>query len=372
MRLVPPKRIPLYALCIGLILGFIILSQQKFPIIPKHPRIQLTHSADHCIHQLMRHMHALQKDHVQRNAWSRDLTLAKQLYAIRNPASHGGLRRQTCIDLCAALATQNDSQVKPQGGGWAPNGGEPCEKQSKSGTVIIIPLPKNFRPIDDLVTILTRILRLQNTCHKIFLVEQQVNTTASYNMGMLMNIGFVEAGLRFEADCFVFHDPRFRPDISIEHDRLVSHKCGQDTNNGPVHMATMINRMVNPSRSLTGVLRIRAINFIRANGFSNWFLNVPGVFDDFERRILLTDQEYRHEDFRFARYATNENTELNEELSNNVLSWTLIDHAGYRMNVDGLRQISYRLEAVLKEESFTRIVVRLLEDPHLYCETNTD
>jgi hypothetical protein len=158
------------------------------------------------------------------------------------------------------------------GGQWKPNNCTPNYK-----IALIIPFRDREENLKFFLNHMHPFLARQQLEYGIYLVEPLVNLT--FNRGLLMNIGFVEA-LKDKNDwqCFIFHDVDLLPE-----DERNFYSCS----NTPTHMSSAVSSLkykLPYNKLFGGVTSFSKQQFHNINGFSNIFFGWGG-----EVKIFIFD-----------------------------------------------------------------------------------
>ncbi|XP_064605145.1 beta-1,4-N-acetylgalactosaminyltransferase bre-4-like isoform X3 [Liolophura sinensis] len=156
-----------------------------------------------------------------------------------------------------------------------------------------------------------------------------------FNRGLLMNVGFEEARLLEDYQCYIFHDV----DLIPEDDRNL-YTCPDK--NTPRHMSVAVSSMHYrlPYGSIFGgVSAMTKEQFLAVNGFSNLYFGWGGEDDDLSKRL-------RQKGYRISRYSPEvaRYTMLrHEQQSPNPNRWKLLQKRGKSVSEEGLSTLQYRL-----------------------------
>ncbi|XP_013385452.1 beta-1,4-N-acetylgalactosaminyltransferase bre-4-like isoform X1 [Lingula anatina] len=187
------------------------------------------------------------------------------------------------IDLCDAFPHGLEGKIEPlsllktfpevrPGGFWRPTDCEP-----RHTVAIVVPYRDRLEHLEIFLKYIHTILFRQKLEYRIFIVEQATGCT--FNRGMLMNIGFLEAMKHGNFSCIVFHDVDLLPEMD---DNLYS--CSVT----PKHMSVNIDKFDYriPYDSLFGgVVAFSKDHFKFINGFANRYFGWGGEDDDIKRRV---------------------------------------------------------------------------------------
>ncbi|XP_045138991.1 beta-1,4-galactosyltransferase 2-like [Portunus trituberculatus] len=228
------------------------------------------------------------------------------------------------------------------GGRYRP---ENCTERHK--VAIIIPYRNRATHLTAFVHHMHPFLQRQQLEYTIYVVEQAGSN--SFNRGMLMNVGVLEALHQHDFDCLVLHDV----DLLPEDDHNL-YTCSDS----PRHMSASIS--TNDYRLLYknnfgGVSAITAKQFTAINGFSNKFWGWGGEDDDFFNRV-------RHHGLNVSRYPSKvaRYTMLSHKKANpSPDRFTNLRQGKWRFKTDGLNTINYQILKTERRRLFTWLFVAL-------------
>ncbi|XP_076819793.1 beta-1,4-galactosyltransferase 2-like [Clavelina lepadiformis] len=166
-----------------------------------------------------------------------------------------------------------------QFGGYYPG---PANCTPRNSITVIIPYRDREVHLRYLLTYIHLILQRQQTKYRVFVVEQDDNST--FNKGQIMNSGFryIKGKYGKEFDCYFFHDV----DTIGEDDRII-YRCkgGREV----VHLSHKIERLRYRfccGLTIGGVLGLTSSQLEAVNGFPNAYYGWGGEDDDMSKRIL--------------------------------------------------------------------------------------
>ncbi|KAH3868168.1 beta-1,4-galactosyltransferase 4-like [Dreissena polymorpha] len=269
------------------------------------------------------------------NKCKRELLLKGELFNISKP--------DILTDLPLNVLNTHDFLPVKKGGFYEPENCEPLTR-----TVIIIPYRNREQHLKIIINNLHRILQRQQLKYGIFVIELSLPTT--FNIGVLMNMGFLLANNISEYDCFVFHDV----DLIPLDDRIAYH-CDVS----PKHMSAFNTKYakVNIAKALPystyvgGVISLRGVDYKKLNGFSNAYFGWGGTDDDIEIRAKAAMIPFKRENQNIGRYyALPHQRDSNN--TENLLKGSLFKSARKRYLNEGLNTVEKcckRLSIVYKD-----------------------
>ncbi|KAI3413769.1 hypothetical protein GPALN_011250 [Globodera pallida] len=196
------------------------------------------------------------------------------------------------------------------------------------------------------------LLTKQQLDYAIFVVEQTNNQT--FNRGKLMNVGFVEASLLYDWQCFIFHDV----DLLPEDDRNL-YSCPEH----PRHMSAAVDKFkyVLPyAQIFGGATAMTREQFARMNGFSNDYWGWGGEDDDIANRISYAGYKISRYPKIIARYKMIKHEQERMNPANDC-RWDILGKTKQRWRHDGLSSLNYTVLTTTFHQLYTNIVVDLLE-----------
>ncbi|XP_063878177.1 beta-1,4-N-acetylgalactosaminyltransferase bre-4-like [Scylla paramamosain] len=222
---------------------------------------------------------------------------------------------------------------------------ENCTARHK--VAIIIPYRNRASHLTAFVHHMHPFLQRQQLEYAIYVVEQAGDS--SFNRGMLLNVGVVEALKQHAFDCLVLHDV----DLLPEDDRNL-YTCSEP----PRHMSSSINtnnyRLLYEN-SFGGVSAMTPEQYTAINGFSNKFWGWGGEDDDLFNRV-------RHHGLNVSRYPSE------------VARYTMLSHkkekpspdrytnlrlGKRRFKKDGLNSVKYQILKTERRRLITLLFVAL-------------
>ncbi|XP_074646912.1 beta-1,4-N-acetylgalactosaminyltransferase bre-4-like [Tubulanus polymorphus] len=154
--------------------------------------------------------------------------------------------------------------------------GRPSNCVADHRVAIIVPYRNRELNLRTFLNHMHPFLLRQPIDYRIFVIEQIDNLT--FNRGMLMNIGFIEARRVYNFTCFVFHDVDLLP---MDHRNLYT--CSDN----PRHLSVevdFIKSILPPDDVFGGACAIKLEQFIRINGSPNTYWGWGGEDDDLALR----------------------------------------------------------------------------------------
>ena len=121
----------------------------------------------------------------------------------------------------------------------------------------------------------------QKSRFSVFLVEQK--DAGLFNVGKLLNAGFIEARKISDFDCYIFHDIDL-----IKMNKHFPYKCDDKD---IYHLSDNYNtNRFSPftwrqRNYFDGVVALTEDMMTRSNGFSNYFYGIHGVYKEFDKRV---------------------------------------------------------------------------------------
>ncbi|VEL43757.1 unnamed protein product [Protopolystoma xenopodis] len=198
-------------------------------------------------------------------------------------------RRLGCANLCSTPTETDCLKTTSNGDG-----------DGEGGVAVIFPFRDRHKQLTRTVSALTRVLRGQKVCYRMFVVEQAGEATFGYNLLYPTLVG--------------------------------------------------------------GVIKFTRSQFVEVNGYSNLFWGWGGEDDDMEAR-LTTVGGYRHEAPARARYRAGEHRRNPLSPLYSYRMKALLTDSSRRMSFDGLSSIAYRLVSVRFTPDWVHLVVDVGEPP---------
>ncbi|ELU11003.1 hypothetical protein CAPTEDRAFT_120554 [Capitella teleta] len=227
------------------------------------------------------------------------------------------------------------------GGSWYP-----VNCSSRHRVAIVVPYRDRVDHLRILLEHLHPFLQKQLLDYKIFVVEQ--DSSAPFNRGMLMNIGFKEANsVDHPYDCFIFHDV----DLLPEDDRNI-YDCAEK----PRHMSAAVDTLgykLPYANLFGGVSAISRQQFELVNGYSNKFFGWGGEDDDIFNRLKYNDLKISRRPMNIARYKMLQHRK-NPPARNRM---KYLNGGISRYDRDGVNSLIYKLTALDRRKLFTLVSV---------------
>lgn len=214
---------------------------------------------------------------------------------------------------------------------------------------IIVPYRDRLVNLELFVRNIHPFLANQQVYYGLYVVEPLANLT--FNKGLAMNAGFIEAMREQDWDCYIFHDV----DVLPENDRNI-YGCDPDT---PKLLATAISAYGYSTEGyfrnkyFGGATAFTKSQFQMINGFSNLYYGWGLEDDDARERVLNKFPSISRLPPQIGRYYAN----CHKQQSRNPDRFILYIKANARVETDGLNSISYRKTKVLRTKLFTRIFI---------------
>ncbi|KAK7485978.1 hypothetical protein BaRGS_00022730, partial [Batillaria attramentaria] len=231
----------------------------------------------------------------------------------------------------------------------------PPDCRARHRVAIIIPYRNRTQHLHGLLHHLHPILRRQLLDYFILVVELAMPTT--FNRGMLLNIGAVEAVGLWDVQCFIFHDV----DLMPEDDRNL-YTCPDQ----PRHMSAAVDkfryRLPYPS-IVGGVTAVKKEQFSTINGYSNLYFGWGGEDDDLYLRLTggklkITRYPLEIARYRMYKHNTDANNAPNPERGK-LLNPKWVKE---RQPKDGLSSLQYEVKGVEFRPGYTWMLVSVDKD----------
>lgn len=169
------------------------------------------------------------------------------------------------------------------GGKWFQATNRSIDKRVINRVAIIVPYRDRLRNLKIFLQYIHNFLIWQaGANYVIYLVEPL--KTLTFNRALLINIGFREALLQYNFECFIFHDVDMLPEVFAN-----NYMCDLDR---PKQMATAISLYAYSAHKyfteiyMGGVTAFTREQFEKINGYSNLFYGWGGegeIFEDLDR-----------------------------------------------------------------------------------------
>ncbi|KZS16554.1 Beta-1,4-galactosyltransferase 6 [Daphnia magna] len=230
------------------------------------------------------------------------------------------------------------------------------ECQSRSKIAIVVPLRNRTEHLQVFLRYMHPFLQRQQLDYAIIVAEQTEGSL--FNRGALMNVGFKEAQLLDNFQCFFFHDVDNLPENDGN-----PYSCPEDGK--PRHMTFSLSRWNNykpfPGWYFGGVTALTANDFRKINGFSNVYWGWGGEDDDLLRRIRFHKMTpTRAMDgypslIEMARYKTL----THKKAEPSPIRHKLLREGTKRLKSDGLKDLTYKKLALELKPLYTKVLVEL-------------
>ncbi|XP_043961093.1 beta-1,4-galactosyltransferase 2-like isoform X2 [Gambusia affinis] len=243
-------------------------------------------------------------------------------------------------------------RVREQLGSVLQQGGrfKPPDCTARQKVVVIIPFRNRYEHLTHWLFYLHPVLMRQQLDYGVYVINQDGDGT--FNRAKLMNIGFVEALIEYDYDCFVFSDV----DLIPLDDRNL-YRCSDH----PRHLSVAIdkfNYILSSQTAFGGVSLLTKEQFLKVNGFSNTFWGWGGEDDDLYNRITVRGMSITRPDARIARYKMiKHGRDLHNEV--NPENAIKMQKTAENIDTDGLNSLNFTVNEVLKDVLYTFVSVDL-------------
>ncbi|XP_055347490.1 beta-1,4-galactosyltransferase 3-like [Paramacrobiotus metropolitanus] len=197
-------------------------------------------------------------------------------------------------------------------------------------------------------------LQRQQRDYTIFIVEQTGNAT--FNRGMLFNVGFAEASKLRDFDCFVFHDV----DLLPENDRN-SYSCPEV----PTLLSSVMDKFkYKPLYNdyFGGVVSFSSSQFRDINGYPNVYWGWGGEDDDLGQRVRFKFGKQGRAALDIGHYTMIKHAD-DPGNPKNPERFKILGQARKRFTTDGLSSLSYLLLNYELRPLYTWILVDIGQPP---------
>ncbi|WAR19669.1 B4GT4-like protein [Mya arenaria] len=243
------------------------------------------------------------------------------------------------IERLIDMAT-NYQSVQP-GGIWSP---ESCTPAAK--VAVIITYRNRESHLKVILKVLHTLLQNQQLHYGIYVVEMAMPT--KFNIGILMNVGFLKAKSEENYDCYIFHDVDLVP-----LNGALMYTCRQFPN----HMSAFNTKYLKGetkkalpySAYVGGIISLKGEHYEQINGFSNAYFGWGGTDDDIEIRAKRNKLKFVREKPEVGRYYALPHV-LDGGNDQNKIKGILLKRVAARMSYDGLNNA----ENLTKVEKFER------------------
>lgn len=214
---------------------------------------------------------------------------------------------------------------------------------------IIIPYRDRLKNLELFLRNIHPFLSRQNVFYGVYVVEPIANLT--FNKGISMNVGFIEALKEEEWDCFIFHDV----DVLPENDKNI-YKCDPEK---PQLLATAISAYgystdgYFKNKYFGGATTFTKEQFQLVNGFSNLYFGWGLEDDDARERVINKFQTIARLPPDIGRYYAN----CHKQQVRNPDRFILYIKANTRVDSDGLNSINYKRVSIEKNKLFTHVYI---------------
>lgn len=213
---------------------------------------------------------------------------------------------------------------------------------------IIIPFRHRHEHLNHWLYYLHPILIRQQLDYGVYVINQEGD--GAFNRAKLMNIGFVEALIDYDYQCFVFADVDLIP---IDDRNL--YRCSEH----PRHLSVAIdkfNYILSSRTAFGGVSLLSEDQFLKVNGFSNTFWGWGGEDDDLYNRIVFRGMSISRPDSQIAKYKM---IKHERDLHNEVNPKNAIKAQKTTSNIDsdGLNSLNYTVNEILRDILYTFVSV---------------
>ncbi|XP_012940915.1 beta-1,4-N-acetylgalactosaminyltransferase bre-4 [Aplysia californica] len=213
----------------------------------------------------------------------------------------------------------------------------PGNCRSAQRVAVVLPYREAQAQLRVVLHNLLTVLHAQMLDFTVFVIEQE--RPSQYNRALLFNVGFLEASVLRDYDCFLFHDL----DLVMVDDR-VTLTCGT----GPRHLTLEpgLRPGYGPENAnmFAGVALFTRDQYIRINGASNLFFGIDGGEDDLWRRVHHSNMMMSRVAGSVVAYSQVRHSEQLEEDKDKVarkLRKELLRRSAERIPEDGLTSLTY-------------------------------
>ncbi|KAI9559313.1 hypothetical protein GHT06_016102 [Daphnia sinensis] len=261
----------------------------------------------------------------------------------------------TNLSLAKTTALRKESVTKLIEAGIKPGGRyQPKDCQSRHKVAIVVPYRNRKDHLTVFLHYMHPLLQRQQLNYVVIVVEQ--SSRSAFNRGMLMNIGFNEAQLQEEFQCFIFHDVDLLPE-----DDGNPYTCPEEGK--PRQMSFSIDNWNNykptAANHFGGVTAFSAKDFQKVNGYSNSFWGWGGEDDQLYQRVkfhnLTVARAYAGQPslVRLVRYKTLSHKKAKPNPGRKLV----LKEGSVRFQSDGLKDLRYKRLSFERKPLYTHIVV---------------
>lgn len=213
---------------------------------------------------------------------------------------------------------------------------------------IIIPFRNRHEHLKHWLYYLHPILQRQQLDYKVYVINQHGEGT--FNRAKLLNVGYMEALKEYDYDCFVFSDV----DLVPLDDRNL-YACFSQ----PRHLAVAMDKFgfkLPYQNYFGGVASLSKEQYLKINGFPNYYWGWGGEDDDIFKRIYFRGMSISRPDLQVGRYKMIKHNpdEHNEPDPHNP---DKLFHTKWTMNRDGISSLKYTVVKIEKDKLYTFITV---------------
>ena len=242
------------------------------------------------------------------------------------------------------------------GGRWSPSDCRPA-----ASVAIVITYRNREKHLGTVLRVLHTLLQRQRLKYGIFVVELALPT--KFNIGILMNVGYLQAKRQDNYDCFIFHDV----DLIPLNDKLM-YTCRPSPN----HMSAYNTKYVKFGKKngipyssyVGGIISLSGPHYEKINGFSNLYFGWGGTDDDIEIRAKHRGIKFQREKMDVGRYfALPHGNDSGNDV--NTRKGVLLKSTKARIDSDGINSVENvtHVDVVEQRELYTWILVS--------CDENT-
>uniref|UniRef100_A0A3B5LCN3 Beta-1,4-galactosyltransferase n=1 Tax=Xiphophorus couchianus TaxID=32473 RepID=A0A3B5LCN3_9TELE len=218
---------------------------------------------------------------------------------------------------------------------------------------VIIPFRNRYEHLTHWLHYVHPVLMRQQLDYGVYVINQDGD--GAFNRAKLMNIGFVEALIEYDYDCFVFSDVDLVP---IDDRNL--YRCSDH----PRHLSVAVDKFnfILPYATIFGgVSALSKQQFLKVNGFSNTFWGWGGEDDDMSQRISYRRMFISRPDSVTGRYKMiqHERDSHNDPNPRRVQKLT---ETYSNMDKDGLNSLNYTVREIRKDLLYTFVTVDVQAD----------
>lgn len=237
------------------------------------------------------------------------------------------------------------------GGQWLPKTCVPRQR-----IAVIVPFRDRELHLRHFLGVIHPFLQRQMLHYTIFVVEQAAPNV--FNKASLMNVGFLEAQLSAEYDCYIFHDVDMLPETDFNF-----YTCS----NLPRHVGSHLDKFnyeLPYPELFGGVTAFNREHFILVNGFSNQYYGWGGEDDDMYYRILARNLTFVRFPETIARYTMiKHDLDAGNPMNRERLKLLYNKNRERIYTEDGLNSVRYSLRKTESRPLYTWLYVELPPHP---------